>query len=313
MALFGTNNEETLGIELPIGLGKTLEAVVAARKKKEAVKLEGRSWSYQELDEQASRVAGGLQSLGIQPGDRVAIMLPNIPEFVFTFFGIQKLGAVAVPFNTTYKGREISFILKDSGARAIVCLTSYSNLINEIRSDAPALEHVIVTGQRTLVFMDPDATVNVQMVLETGNFESPEEAFHTVGGMLVETFQRLGVEEAWYKHQGAIRARGKKLATIILSEIEGLYIFNIVTFLQQMDTEPLFKVIYVPPEIKERALEPMTSIEAESGARPSLETFRDTFLAVVQEQMSITVTPGDLTRDELLAYEKNRSLAGRSV
>ncbi|MFW5695165.1 MAG: AMP-binding protein [Alkalispirochaeta sp.] len=313
MALLRTGGEESLGIELPIGLGKTLEAVVAARKKKEAVALEGRSWSYQELDEQASRVAGGLQSLGIQPGDRVAIMLPNIPEFVFTFFGIQKLGAVAVPFNTTYKGREISFILQDSGARAIVCLTSYSNLINEIRSDAPALEHVIVTGQRTLVFMDPDATVNVQMVLETGNFDSPEDAFHTVGGMLVDSFQRLGVPEAWYKHQGTIRARGKKLATIILSEIEGLYIFNIVTFLQQMDTEPLFKVIYVPPEIKERALEPMTSIEAESGTRPSLETFRDTFLTVVQERMGVTVTPGDLTRDEILAYEKNRALSGRTV
>ncbi|MFW5826705.1 MAG: AMP-binding protein [Alkalispirochaeta sp.] len=313
MAVFGGGSEESLGIELPLGLGKTLEAVVAARKKKEAVKLEGRSWSYQELDEQASRVAGGLKSLGIQPGDRVAIMLPNIPEFVFTFFGIQKLGAVAVPFNTTYKGREISFILQDSGARAIVCLTSYSNLINEIRSDAPALEHVIVTGQRTLVFMDPDATVNVQMVLETGNFDSPEDAFHTVGNMLVDTFQRLGVPEAWYKHQGAIRARGKKLATIILSEIEGLYIFNIVTFLQQMDTEPLFKVIYVPPEIKERALEPMTSIETESGSRPTLESFRDELLAVVQDKMGVTVAPGERTRDELLAYEKNRALSGRAV
>jgi hypothetical protein len=311
MALFSGNKGDSLGIELPIGLGKTLEAVVAARKKKEAIKLEGRSWTYQELDEQASRVAGGLASLGIQPGDRVAMMLPNIPEFVFTFFGIQKLGAVAVPFNTTYKGREISFILQDSGARAIVCLTSYSNLINEIRSDAPALENVIVTGQRTLVFMDPDATVNIQMVLETGNFASSDEAFHTIGEILVETYRRFGVEEAWYKHQGAIRARGKKLATIILSEIEGLYIFNIVTFLQQMDAEPLFKVIYVPPEIKERALEPMTSIEEQSGTRPTLEAFRDALAEIVRTRMGVTLEEGALTRDEILAYEKNRTLAAR--
>ena len=280
---------------------------------KKAVTLEGRSWSYQELDEQAGRVAGGLQSLGIQPGDRVAIMLPNIPEFVFTFFRIQKLAAVAVPFNTTYKGREISFILQDSGARAILCLTSYSNLINEIRSDAPALEHVIVTGQRTLVSMDPDATVNVQMVLETGNFDSSEDAFHTVGGMVVDTFHKLGVQEAWYKHQGVIRTRGKKLATIISSEIEGLYIFNIVTFLQQIDTEPLFKVIYVPPEIKERALEPMTSIEVESGSLPTLQSFRDALLAVVQERMEVTLTAEELIRDDLLAYGKNRALSGRAI
>jgi long-chain acyl-CoA synthetase len=312
MAFFGSKGEG-LGIDLPIGLGKTLEAVVAARKKKDAVKLEGRTWSYLELDEQASRVAGGLQALGIKPGDRVAIMLPNIPEFVFTFFGIQKLGAVAVPFNTTYKGREISFILQDSGARAIVCLTSYSNLINEIRSDAPTLEHVIVTGQRTLVFMDPDATVNIQMVLEAANFSSPEEAFHTVGEMLVETYASFGVTDAWYKHQGAIRAQGKKLATIVLSEIEGLYIFNIVTFLQQMDTDPLFKVIYVPPEIKERALEPMTSIGDLTGSKPELDAFRDAFAAVVRSRMGVTLEEGPLTRDEILAYEKNRTLASRTV
>jgi long-chain acyl-CoA synthetase len=300
-------------IDVPIGLGPTLEAVTAARKKGDAIRMEGRVWSYTELDEQASRVAGGLASLGIGPGDRVAMMLPNIPEFVFTFFGIQKLGAVAVPFNTMYKGREISFILQDSGARAIVCLMSFSNLINEIKPDCPALEHVIVTGQRTLVFVDPDATVNVQMVTETATFATEEEAFHTMGEILVETLNRLGVEEAWYKHQGVVRARGRKLAVVLLREIEGLYIFNVMTYLQQMDTDPLFKVIYVPPEIKERAVEPMTSVEAESGRRPSLDEFRDAFSAVLSERLGIELQDGALTRDEVLAYEKNRSLATRRV
>jgi non-ribosomal peptide synthetase component F len=308
----GIFNKQT-DIDVPIGLGPTLEAVVAARKKGEAIRMEGRVWSYQELDEQASRVAGGLSSLGIQPGDRVAMMLPNIPEFVFTFFGIQKLGAVAVPFNTMYKGREISFILQDSGAKAIVCLTSFANLINEIKPDCPALEHVIVTGQRTLVFVDPEATVNIQMVLEEHNFDSEDEAFHTVGEILVETFKAFGVEDAWYKHQGAVRARGKKLAVMILREIEGLYIFNVVTYLQQMNTDPLFKVIYVPPEIKERAVEPMTSIEEQSGRRPTLDEFRDTFSAKLSERLGITLEEGSLTRDEVLAYEKNRTLAARSV
>lgn len=310
MALFG-GSEESLGVELPIGLGKALETVVDARKKKSAVRLEGRTWSYQELDEQASRVAGGLRSLGIQRGDRVAMMLPNIPEFVFTFFGIQKLGAVAVPFNTTYKGREISFILQDSGARAIVCLTSYANLINEIKSEAPALEHVIVTGQRTLVFSDPDATVNVQLVLEVARFGSADEAFHAIGEALVTAFHELGATDAWYKHQGAVRAAGKKLATIVMSEIEGLYVVNIVTFLSQMNTEPLFQVIYVPPEIKERAVEPTTSIEELAGTRPSLEQFRTVFRDVLARSMGVTIEPGELTRDEVLAYQKNRTLAGR--
>lgn len=298
-------------IEVPVGLGATLEAVVKARKKAAAIRMDGQTWSYQDLDEQASRVAGGLQTLGINPGDRVAIMLPNIPEFVFSYFGIQKLGAVAVPFNTTYKGREISYILRDSGARAVICLTSYAGLINEIRSDAPDLEHVIVTGQRTLVFLDPDASVNVQMVLETRTFASSDDAFRAVGDVLLDTYRAFGVSDAWYQHQGAIRAEGKRLATIVLREIEGIYIFNIVTYLQHMDSEPLFKVVYVPPEIKERALEPMTSIEELGDRRPSLEEFRDALFAALESRLDVSIAPGDLTRDEKLAYEKNRALARR--
>ncbi|MFP4302584.1 MAG: AMP-binding protein [Spirochaetaceae bacterium] len=307
----GLFSEKPMEIEIPVGLGKTLEAVAAARRKGEAIRMEGRVWSYQELDEQANRVAGGLASLGIGRGDRVAMMLPNIPEFVFTFFGIQKLGAVAVPFNTMYKGREISHILQDSGARAIICLTSFSNLINEIKTECPALEHVIVTGQRTLVFLDPDASVNIQLVLESQLFSSEEEAFYALGEVLVECFTALGVADAWYKHQGVIRASGKKLALILLREIEGLYIFNVMTFLERLDTDPLFKVVYVPPEIKERAVEPMTSVAEESGAHPSLEEFRDVFLETLSERLGITVESGSLTRDELLAYEKNRALATR--
>lgn len=310
MALF---NKKTVDIDVPIGLGQALEAVVAARKKGDAIRMEGRVWTYQELDEQASRVAGGLASLGLGRGDRVAMMLPNIPEFVFTFFGIQKLGAVAVPFNTMYKGREISFILKDSGAKAIVCLSSFANLINEIKGDCPDLGHVIVTGQRTLVFVDPDATVNIQMVVETTSFDTADHAFHAVGEVLVETYRALRVEDAWYKHQGAIRARGKKLAVMLLREIEGLYIFNIVTYLRQMNTDSLFKVIYVPPEIKERALEPMTSIEEQAGTAPDLATFRDTLCEVFERRLAVTFESGQLTRDEILAYEKNRALATRGV
>ena len=309
MALFGKN--ATSSVELPIGLGKGLDAIVAAYGKRDAIRMEGRAWTYTELEEKATRVAGGLQALGIRKGDRVAMMLPNIPEFVFSFFGIQKLGAVAVPFNTTYKGREISYILKDSGARAIICLSSFANLINEIRPDCPELEQVIVTGDRTLVYVDPDATVNIQMVMETGAFNDADDAFHQVGGALVGAFHSFGVTDAWYKHQGAVRAKGKKLAVMLLREIEGLYIFNIVTYLQQMDTTPLFQVVYVPPEIRERALEPMTSIEEQTGTRPSLDEFRARLLQSLSEELGVSFGSGELTRDELMAYEKNRALATR--
>jgi len=296
---------------IPVGLAHTLEEITRRYRKREAIRFEGKVTTYQELDESANRVATGLATLGVGKGDRVALMLPNIPEFAFSFFGIQKLGAVAVPFNTMYKGREISFILKDSGAKAIICLTNFANLINEIRSECPDLEHVVVTGQRTLVFIDPDATVNVQMVFEKTRIPDPDDAMRAIGDVLVSTFQELGVADAWYKHQGAVRANGRKLATILLSEIENLYIANVVGFLREMDAEPLFRVLYVPPEIKDKALEPLTSVEQASGKAPTIEEFRDALVARLSERFGVEITPGKLTRDELMAYEKNRALAGR--
>ena len=306
--LFGKKKKN---LEVAVGLGKMLEAVTEVYKKKEALRFDGKIFTYQELDEQASRVAGGLQSIGVAKGDRVAIMLPNIPEFVFSLFGIQKLGAIAVPFNTMYKGREIIHILKDSGAKVIICLSNYANLINEIRYDCPDLEHVVVTGQRTFVYVDPHATVNVQMVFEKSRFPDADTAFEEVGGLLVDTFQHFGVSDAWYKHQGAVRSNGRKLAIILMSEIENLYIVNIVTYLQQMNTDALFQVLYVPPEIRDKALEPMTSIEAETGTRPSLDEFKDALSEKLQARFGVSLSPGELTRDELMAFEKNKALAGR--
>lgn len=294
-----------------VGLGAMIEEISRKYKRREAIIFEGRKITYSELNESVNRVAGGLESLGIQQGDRVAMMLPNIPEFAYAFFGIQKLGAVAVPFNTMYKGREISFILRDSGAKAIVCLSNFANLINEIKDECPDLKHVITTGQRTLVFIDPDATVNVQLVVEQTHFESAESVFHLVGEIMVNAFKSAGVEDAWYKHQGAIRAHGKKLATILVSEIENLYVINVVAFLKDMDTDPLFKVLWVPPEIKDKAVEPTTSVEGESGTAITVEAFRDLVTAEFTRVLGVTFENGDLTRDEQMAYEKNRALAGR--
>jgi long-chain acyl-CoA synthetase len=163
-----------------------------------------------------------------------------------------------------------------------------------------------------MVFADPDATVNVQLVFEKSIFTGTDEAFHAVGEILCNAFSKLGVEDAWYKHQGAIRAHGKKLATILIAEIENLFIVNIVAFLTALDTEPLFKVLWVPPEIKDKVLEPLTSVAEESGSAPTLEQFRDAVVGELTSKLGISVEGGKLTRDEVLAYEKNRALAGRT-
>ena len=87
--------------------------------RKAALTFENRHYTYTDLDVWSSRVAEGLGALGVGRGDRVALFLPNIPEFAAAYLGIQKLGAIAVSLNATLRAEETRFILNDSGAVAL--------------------------------------------------------------------------------------------------------------------------------------------------------------------------------------------------
>ena len=77
-----------------------------------ALIFEDKTFTYKQLDELAGRVANGLRGLGIKRGDRVALFLPNIPEFVIAYLGILKIGAIAVSINVMLKTAEVSYILQ---------------------------------------------------------------------------------------------------------------------------------------------------------------------------------------------------------
>jgi acyl-CoA synthetase (AMP-forming)/AMP-acid ligase II len=85
-----------------------------------ALLSEGRSYSFGDLDELSRRYAGGLRAMGIQPGDRVAVLSDPCPEAIIALLGHYRLGALHVPVNTRYRTGEISHILQDSGARVIL-------------------------------------------------------------------------------------------------------------------------------------------------------------------------------------------------
>ena len=84
-----------------------------------AVRLDDTIMSYRDLHEQSARVAGLLRDRGVQPGERVAIMLPNQPEFAVIYYAVMRAGAVAVPMNPLLKPREVAHYVADSGARLI--------------------------------------------------------------------------------------------------------------------------------------------------------------------------------------------------
>jgi long-chain acyl-CoA synthetase len=76
--------------------------------------------SYEQVDQLSGRVAATLLALGLERGDRVAVQLPNVPEFLLCYFGILKAGLVMVPLNPLLKAREVAYQLSDSGARLLV-------------------------------------------------------------------------------------------------------------------------------------------------------------------------------------------------
>jgi long-chain acyl-CoA synthetase len=100
--------------------------------------------TYTELKDSVDRFAFALRKIGLQQGDRIAIMLPNIPQQVISFFGALKAGCVVVNTNPTYTPRELGHLLEDSGATAIVVLSGFYERVAQVK-DSTELKHIIVT------------------------------------------------------------------------------------------------------------------------------------------------------------------------
>ncbi|MFD1863907.1 long-chain-fatty-acid--CoA ligase [Planococcus chinensis] len=112
---------------------------------KVAIHFLGKDVSYKELYESSMKFAHYLQKLGIEKGDRVAIMLPNSPQAVISFYGTLYAGGVVVMTNPLYTEREIAYQMNDSGAKAIVALDLLYPRVSKVMPETK-LENVIVTG-----------------------------------------------------------------------------------------------------------------------------------------------------------------------
>jgi len=110
--------------------------------RKVALTFENRHYTYADLDEWSNRVAEGLATSGVGRGDRVALFLPNIPEFAAAYLAIQKLGAVAVSLNSTLRTEETRFILNDSGSVALFTTEVLRGHVD--RAASPDLKLVVI-------------------------------------------------------------------------------------------------------------------------------------------------------------------------
>lgn len=110
-----------------------------------AIHFMGKEMSFFEIAHEAKKVAHYLQALGIKKGDRVAIMLPNCPQAVISYYGALFIGAIVVQTNPLYKARELEYQLNDSGATCMICLDILFPLVTSVK-DNTSLKHIIVTS-----------------------------------------------------------------------------------------------------------------------------------------------------------------------
>ncbi|MGG3478879.1 long-chain-fatty-acid--CoA ligase [Peribacillus frigoritolerans] len=112
---------------------------------KVSIHFQGKELTFREVHESALKFAAYLKSIGLQKGERVAVMLPNCPQGVIGFFGILMAGGVVVQTNPTYTERELEYQMKDSGAKMILVLDILFPRVSAVASRTD-IEHIIVTA-----------------------------------------------------------------------------------------------------------------------------------------------------------------------
>jgi long-chain acyl-CoA synthetase len=130
--------------------------------------FENQRINYDQLNRAVNAVAHLLSKTGVGKGDKVALMLPNIPEFFYCYFAVVKLGAVAVPLNTSSTPYELSYLLENSDAKVLMTIESARKRYEEIQNK--------LSMCRNLVTIDsPDENSPFRMALKAGDFSNPGE------------------------------------------------------------------------------------------------------------------------------------------
>ena len=126
-------------------LSDILNISAVERPDQPATQFLGAQLTYLELKRKADELAAALARLGIVKGDRVGILLPNCPQYIFSAFAVLRLGAIVVNINPSYTAREVLLVAGDSGVRIVITLDALAPLVEAVRAQT-TIEQVIVTS-----------------------------------------------------------------------------------------------------------------------------------------------------------------------
>jgi len=129
-----------------VPLHEILRTQARSQPNRVAIVYEDRSLDFAGLEAESNRLAHGLKDLGLESGDRLGLFLPNCPEFEIGFYAASKLGAVACPMNSSYREREITYQLNDSGAAILLTRAKLLPVVEAALPHLPNLVAVVVVG-----------------------------------------------------------------------------------------------------------------------------------------------------------------------
>src|SRR4030042_4504551 len=130
---------------LPETIIGAFESWVEIHPHKTALIFLGTKYSYAQLGEQVRRFAAALHGLGVREGDKVIIYTPNSPQWVVAWFGIQKIGGVAVPITPIYTNYDLQYIANDCGAETVICADTNYGYVQRAMAGAN-IRRIIVTN-----------------------------------------------------------------------------------------------------------------------------------------------------------------------
>jgi long-chain acyl-CoA synthetase len=129
-----------------MNIAQWLAANAARHPEKPAIVYEGRSHSHAELFKLVQRCGNAFARLGVKPGDRVSLFLPNCPEWLIARWGALAIGAASSPMNVMFQKNELRHVLNDAAPRVLVTTPDKLELVDELWHECPSLEHVVLVG-----------------------------------------------------------------------------------------------------------------------------------------------------------------------
>lgn len=296
-----------------------------------------RAITFGDFDAEVDRVAAGLQKLGVEPGDRVAVGMHNVPEFPFAYFGILRAGAVAVALNAMLTPLETAHVLKDSGTRVILASTPFVEVARAAAASVGDVKVITTDGWDDLGPLGADveriereADDLAVLAYTSGTTGEPKGAMLTHGNLLANLRQQMSIPDAHVSEQDVLFLVLPLFHIFGLNVTLGLLVLNGATgiLIERFDPVPTLRLIQehkvtvlfgAPTMYTAWVAVPgadqydLSTVRlAISGAAPLapdvLRDFRDMFGVVIYEGYGLTETAPTLSSNRMADRPKPGSI-----